>query len=138
MMDNEDAETLNLGEDFKDKNCLTISEVAFILSKKKEEMEKEKSDVINDVFEKSLHYAKRFSGGISSETKEAIRKYLARVTLMNQSGEKKKLHPFQIAQLANLLPGDAEEAQTLIPSLQEYSSSDIENILKELESLKGI
>ncbi|KAF0975268.1 hypothetical protein FDP41_006020 [Naegleria fowleri] len=137
MEDTEDAERLELG-DFKDKTCLTISEVAHILQRKKEELEKEQSDFINDIFDKSLSYAKRFGGGLSYESSLDIKTTLARQTLaLKDSQDRKKLVSFQIAQLANLMPGDAEEAITLIPSLRVFDESEIEKILKDMETRKG-
>ncbi|EFC48219.1 predicted protein [Naegleria gruberi] len=132
------SERLELG-DFKDRQCLTISEVAQMLSKKKEEVEQEQTDYINDVFDKSLTYARRFGGGLSVETTMAIKSALGRATVtLKDSQERRKLQPFQIAQLANLMPGDAEEAATLIPSLKAFDETEIGNLLKDLESLKGI
>ena len=44
---------------------------------------------------------------------------------------KVKLHQFEIASLSNLLPGDVEEATTLIPSLQQkFNETEIEEILR--------
>ncbi|KAG2392835.1 hypothetical protein C9374_011560 [Naegleria lovaniensis] len=137
MEDTEDAERLELG-DFKDKTCLTISEVAHILQRKKEELEKEQSDFINDIFDKSISYSKRFGGGLSYESALDIKTTLARQTLaLKDSQDRKKLVSFQIAQLANLMPGDAEEAITLIPSLRVFDESEIEKILKDMETRKG-
>jgi len=133
------SEQLDLGEEFKDKICLTVSEVAHMLIRKKEELEKEpQSDYINDVFDKSLTYARRFGGGLSEETTKAIKSYLTRVKLTTKTSERKNLQTFEVAELANLMPGDAEEALTLIPSLREFEEKEVEKLLKELESLKGI
>ena len=46
------------------------------------------------------------------------------------------LKPFELVQLANLCPTDADQAKTLIPSLQNRDDDQLQVMLNELASLK--
>ena len=54
--------------------------------------------------------------------------------------EKFGLAPFEVAQLGNLCPGDAQEAKALIPSLamadREIDNSQLTELLEQLNSFK--
>lgn len=75
---------------------------------------------------KSLEYAERF--GQLENTVQAI-------NVRDQlSAVKPELHPFEIAQLASLMPKDAEEARAIIPSLADrYEDDQLNTILKDMD-----
>lgn len=117
----EDAARLELGPEFHQENGaqpLFLSEVAHLLNfhgKKKDEYEPE----LNPVLDKSLKYARRFGQLQKPEQAIAIRDQLMKI--------EPKLHPFEIAQLASLMPGDANEAKAIVPSLVGRYDDDVLN-----------
>jgi DNA-directed RNA polymerase II subunit RPB4 len=52
--------------------------------------------------------------------------------------KRKSLFPFEIASMANLFPGSAEEARTLIPSLADkLEDSEIQEILDDMKAYES-
>mmetsp|Transcript_41011 Transcript_41011/g.92852 ORF Transcript_41011/g.92852 Transcript_41011/m.92852 type:complete len:145 (-) Transcript_41011:118-552(-) len=105
-MHDEDASVLKLGPNFQNAKCLMNAEVALILQMKLQNMApgtQQKSD-----FTKAFEYVNRVKQFTDRDTVKRVRDDL----------EKKNYEDFEIVQLGNLLPGDAEEAKTLIPSLR--------------------
>lgn len=45
----------------------------------------------------------------------------------------KRFHKFEAAALINLRPTSVDEAQTIIPSLQEFTETELEQVLNELD-----
>jgi DNA-directed RNA polymerase II subunit RPB4 len=78
------------------------------------------------VFDKTFHYVnKRF---VNPETVKEVRKLLLRFA--------DKLEPFEMAQLANLMPESSEEAKILIPSLTyRIDDDDLQALLSEMRIL---
>lgn len=77
------------------------------------------------VFIKTLNYARRMSRFKNRETIRAVRAIFT----------EKHLHKFEIAQIANLCPENAEEAKALVPSLEnKIEESELEEVLKDLQS----
>ena len=65
------------------------------------------------------------------ETSKAVREIL----------QDKALHKYELAQLANLCPESAEEARSLIPSLEgpnRFDDEDLQEILDDIAAKKSI
>jgi len=131
--DVEDAGELRLGPDFDDANCLSLAEVKIVCESKvadDAEQAEETSTTRTRVFEKTLAYAKRFSGNTSSTAAAAIRE------LHNNSG----LHDFEGAAISNLKPQDWDEAKTLVPSLEQedrgLTEEGIQAMLDEMSNVR--
>lgn len=126
----EDAAQLELGEEFNNPEAqpLFLSEVAHLLKlqvdgKKGTDYEPD----LNPVLKKSLEYAGRFGQLTSTEQAIAVRDQLTKV--------QPQLHPFEVAQLASLMPKEAEEAKAIIPSLKDRYDDDVLNeILKNMDA----
>lgn len=127
----EDATTLQLGEDFSSEKAqpLTISEVFILLSRKRDmmrELEGPRADEFSSVFKKFLEYVERFDRYKGLEAATNVRNLLQRYD---------NLDPFEMACLANLCPADAEEAKTIIPSLKhKIDDSSLNQLLQDLSS----
>eukprot|EP00188_Purpureofilum_apyrenoidigerum_P003205 Plantae.Rhodophyta-Purpureofilum_apyrenoidigerum.ctg32916.p2 GENE.Plantae.Rhodophyta-Purpureofilum_apyrenoidigerum.ctg32916~~Plantae.Rhodophyta-Purpureofilum_apyrenoidigerum.ctg32916.p2 ORF type:complete len:153 (-),score=41.13 Plantae.Rhodophyta-Purpureofilum_apyrenoidigerum.ctg32916:624-1043(-) len=122
----EDAAELRLGPEFdpKQATALMICEAHALLQTKLQRGEV--SDDVQSVFRKTLAYTERFDRVRERENIHAIRERLDR-----QEG----LHPFERAQIVNLLPENAEEAKSIIPSLQKKMNEDVLNhLLQDLAS----
>jgi DNA-directed RNA polymerase II subunit RPB4 len=79
------------------------------------------------MFSKTLDYVSQLSPMNNPETVKEVRKLL----------KDTELEPFEVAQLANLLPEKAEEAKSLIPSIQaRQDDDDLQQVLNELQNLK--
>lgn len=79
----------------------------------------------SEVFLKTLEYTQQFSKYNSKETIKAVRETL----------QKQKLHKFEIAALANLSPATAEEARTLLPSLEgRFDDLELSEILSDVKT----
>lgn len=128
IVEEEDAATLKFPKEFESAETLTISEVLKILESRKEQSDKTDSgQKLNEVFVKTLEHCKTFNRlGDNKERIHAVRRIL----------QSKKLHKFELAQLANLLPDEAEEARTLIPSLEHnFQDEELTEILKAMQSV---
>ncbi|SCW03204.1 LAFE_0G05292g1_1 [Lachancea fermentati] len=83
----------------------------------------------NQALKQTMVYLTNFSRFRDQET----------VTAVTQLLQSTNLHPFEIAQLGSLSCEDADEAKTLIPSLNsKISDDDLERILKELSNLETL
>ncbi|KAE9412567.1 hypothetical protein Angca_005481, partial [Angiostrongylus cantonensis] len=115
---------------FESRNChaLLTSEVFLLLEHRRQQNEaKDEIDTTNEVFTRSLEYARRFSEFKNRESIKAAR------ALFSQ----KPLHKFEVAQIINLCPETAEEAKALIPSIEnKLEDDDLDQILKDLQSKK--
>ncbi|GAA5933551.1 uncharacterized protein JCM15063_001345 [Sporobolomyces koalae] len=105
--EDEDASQLKFGPEFEQsavqKNTLTISEVKVILDTIEQDKQPD-----NSVFKKTLEYVDTFARFPTPEVSDAVRSSLP----------EEQLKFYEIAQLINLCPADAEEAKALIPSLK--------------------
>ena len=126
----EDAAELNLGEEFQPGKAqpLFLSEAGHLLGVK---LQKQQAGAyapeINPVLKKSVEYAQRFDSIMGTEQAVDVRAQLEQV--------KPELHPFEIAQLASLVPQDAEEAKAIIPSLSKHFENDVLNdVLKNMNT----
>ncbi|CAL1298415.1 unnamed protein product [Larinioides sclopetarius] len=77
---------------------------------------------------KTLNYCQRFSRFRNRETISAVRSLLTQ----------KKVHKFELAQLANLCPETPEEAKTLIPSLEgRFEDEELRQILDDIQTQRS-
>ncbi|CAG2122567.1 unnamed protein product, partial [Medioppia subpectinata] len=105
----EDATELQFPKEFENSETLLISEVDMLLEHRKQQNESaEEEQELSEVFMKTLSYCQRFSRYKNRETIAAVRALLTQ----------KKLHKYELAQLANLCPETPDEAKALIPSLE--------------------
>lgn len=83
----------------------------------------------NKDLKNTMEYLTNFSRFRDQETVSAV------IQLLKSVG----LHPFEVAQLGSLACDTADEAKTLIPSLNnKISDDDLERILKELSNLETL
>lgn len=83
----------------------------------------------NKDLKNTMEYLTNFSRFRDQETVSAV------IQLLKSVG----LHPFEVAQLGTLACDTADEAKTLIPSLNnKISDDDLERILKELSNLETL
>lgn len=83
----------------------------------------------NKDLKNTMEYLTNFSRFRDQETVSAV------IQLLKSAG----LHPFEVAQLGTLACDTADEAKTLIPSLNnKISDDDLERILKELSNLETL
>jgi DNA-directed RNA polymerase II subunit RPB4 len=115
----EDASVLELGPEFVPEKAqpLFLSEASYLLERKVEQHQSASfQGDINPVLKKAFEYAERFDAFRSGDMAMTVRDYLSKV--------EPALHPFEIAQLATLVPEDADEAKVIIPSLRDKFDDD--------------
>ncbi|CAL2032648.1 hypothetical protein CAEBREN_32834 [Caenorhabditis brenneri] len=124
----EDAAECKFPKEFETNTCdaLLTAEVYLLLEHRRQSSEnKDEIEEMSEVFIKTLNYARRMSRFKNRETIRAVRAIFS----------EKHLHKFEIAQIANLCPENAEEAKALVPSLEnKIEESELEEILKDLQS----
>ncbi|GAA5825016.1 hypothetical protein JCM11251_006064 [Rhodosporidiobolus azoricus] len=119
--DDEDAGQLKFGSSFSDdvtqQNMLTISEVKLLL-------ESLKADQVPDnaIFNKTREYVETFARFNEAETVDTVRKSLPNP----------EFAWYEMVQLVNLCPMEAEEAKALIPSLTKMDDDTLQQHLDEL------
>lgn len=123
----EDAALLELGPEFRveqDAQPIFLAEVAHLLRVQVVAKTEQGFTEINPVLKKSLEYAEKF-GNIETQDAIAIRSQLSKVP---------GIHPFEVAQIASLLPKDAEEAKAIIPSLKDrYEDDELNDMIADLD-----
>ncbi|XP_028394234.1 DNA-directed RNA polymerase II subunit RPB4-like [Dendronephthya gigantea] len=123
----EDATELQFPKEFENAETLLNSEVFMLLEHRKAQSEGAEQDEqeLSDVFMKTLEYTQKFSRYKNRETIASVRSLLG----------KKKLHKFELACLANLCPETAEEAKSLIPSLEgRFEDDDLQQLLDDIQT----
>lgn len=123
----EDAAKLEFGAEFDHQKGqpLFTAEVLQLLKLHKEK--NQHVQVNNRLLEPSLEHCDRFGQIDTTEAAIAVREQLQKV--------EPKLHAFEVAQLASLMPKDAEEAKAIIPSLAANYDDDVLNeILKNMDA----
>ncbi|XP_046851390.1 DNA-directed RNA polymerase II subunit RPB4-like [Xenia sp. Carnegie-2017] len=122
----EDATELQFTKEFEDAETLLNSEVFMLLEhRKKQSEETDDEQELSEVFMKTLQYTEKFSRYKNRETIASVRSLLG----------KKKLHRFELACLANLCPESAEEAKSLIPSLEgRFEDDDLQQLLDDIQT----
>lgn len=136
-MDLNDTNILSFEEEFNGVQFLNNAQVASILEEAKDNF------TVNEVFEKTLAHAKRFSGYSDTTLKAQTVKALVE-DLQNRvydklekdgSVSKVKLHMFQTTSLINLDPLNYDEAVALIPSLTKVSGLTEKQINEVLNTI---
>lgn len=128
VVEEEDAALLKFPKEFETADTLFVSEVLKILEIREEQSKKTDSgQKPNEVFVKTLEHCRQFNRlGDNREKISAVRRML----------QTKKLHKFELAQLANLCPDSAEEARTFIPSLESnFQDEELAEILNAMFSM---
>lgn len=124
----EDAAECKFPKEFELNTCdaLLTAEVYLLLEHRRQSNEtKDEIEEMSEVFIKTLNYARRMSRFKNRETIRAVRAIFS----------EKHLHKFEVAQIANLCPENAEEAKALVPSLEnKIEESELEEVLKDLQS----
>ncbi|XP_035697365.1 DNA-directed RNA polymerase II subunit RPB4 [Branchiostoma floridae] len=125
----EDAAQLQFPKEFENAETLLNSEVNMLLEHRKQQNESaEEEQELSEVFMKTLGYTSRFSRFKNRETIAAVRSLLMQ----------KKLHKFELAALANLCPESAEEAKSLIPSLEgRFEDEELQQILDDIQTKRS-
>ncbi|GJQ69777.1 hypothetical protein Trydic_g22336 [Trypoxylus dichotomus] len=126
----EDAADLQFPKEFENAETLLISEVHMLLEHRKAQNESaEDEQEFSDVFMKTLTYTDRFRKFKNKEVISAVRNLLSQ----------KKLHKFELAAIANLCPETAEEAKSLIPSLEgRFEDEDLQALLDDIQTKRSI
>ncbi|KAF9240710.1 HRDC-like protein [Melanogaster broomeanus] len=117
----EDASALKLGAEFNNAGCLLISEVKYLL----ENRDKDAPDTA--VYNKTLEYVKTFAKFNTTDSASAVRETLRREPALTQ---------FETAQIANLCPGTAEEAKSVVPSLVKIDDDKLQTLLDEIQTMR--
>lgn len=125
----EDACELTFPKEFENAETLLISEVRMLLEHRKQQNENaEEEQELSEVFVKTHTYCERFSKYKCRETISAVRQLL----------NTKKIHRFELAQLANLCPETPEEAKALIPSLEgRFQDEELRLILEDIQTQRS-
>lgn len=126
----EDASELIFPKEFQDQETLLISEVQQLLDHRKSQNESaEEEQELSEVFKKTHAYCDRFSKYKNRENIAAVRNLLK---------QKKNLHKFQLAQLANLCPETIDEAKAHIPSLEgRFKDDELRLLLEDMHVFKA-
>ncbi|CAH2003229.1 unnamed protein product [Acanthoscelides obtectus] len=116
--------------EFENAETLLISEVHMLLEHRKDQNESaEDEQEFSEVFMKTLTYTDRFRKFKNKETISAVRNLLMQ----------KKLHKFELAAIANLCPETAEEAKSLIPSLEgRFEDEELQALLDDIQTKRSI
>ncbi|THD22147.1 DNA-directed RNA polymerase II polypeptide [Fasciola gigantica] len=126
-----DATMLKFPKEFESSDTLMLAEVKLLLEHRKEQNETATIHELelSQVFTKTLNYAAQFSKFSNRETIESVRALLSQ----------KRLHSFELASVANLLPDTAEEAKALIPSLDcsRFTDEELQQLLDEIQSKRS-
>ncbi|CAB3987272.1 DNA-directed RNA polymerase II subunit RPB4 [Paramuricea clavata] len=113
-------------QEFENAETLLNSEVFMLLEHRKGQSDgPEDEQELSQVFMKTLDHTQKFSRYKNRETIASVRSLLG----------KKKLHKFELACLANLCPETAEEAKSLIPSLEgRFEDDDLQQLLDDIQT----
>lgn len=125
----EAAANLNLG-DFQDVDTLTLSEAALVLNALVSKRRADRKNVNEtEMLGATLKYLDNFARFTQKENVEAVERLLS---------AHKDLAKFERAQLGSLCCENADEAKTLIPSLQDkIKDEDLQDLLDEISKLQN-
>lgn len=129
----ENAAELQFPKEFEsqDTKTLLISEVHILLEHRRQQNESaEEEQEFSEVFMKTLNYTQRFAKFKNMENIASVRQLLTN----------KKIHKFEMAQLANLCPETPEEAKSLIPSLEaegRFTDEELTTILEDIQTKRS-
>ncbi|CZR65869.1 related to DNA-directed RNA polymerase II chain [Phialocephala subalpina] len=127
--DEEAASELKLGE-FQDVDALTHSEAALVINALVAKRRMDKKNINEtEMLVKTTDYLDHFARFKRKENVEAVERLLS---------AHKELAKFERAQLGSLCCDTAEEAKTLIPSLQDkITDEELQELLDEITKLMG-
>ncbi|KAM0313814.1 hypothetical protein ACHAO8_005205 [Botrytis cinerea] len=127
--DEEASTVLKLGE-FQDVDALTHSEAALVINALVAKRRGDRKNVNEtEILSKTQEYLDHFARFKRKENVEAVERLL---------GSRGELAKFERAQLGSLCCDTADEAKTLIPSLQDkISDDDLTELLDEITKLMG-
>ena len=106
-----------------------LHQVHILLEHRKQQNENAEEEMeFSEVFMKTLNYTQRFAKFKNMENIASIRQLLTN----------KKLHKFELAQLANLCPESPEEAKSLIPSLEgRFDDAELASLLEDITTKRS-
>lgn len=114
----------------KGKKVLTVSEVSFLADQVVAARKAEDSDFVpNGMLLKVAEYGQRFATNKNRATIDKIRDVCATAGLSEE----------EVGLVVNLSPQTAEEARTLVPTLQDtqrFSDEDLDQLLQELATYR--
>ncbi|PMD26901.1 hypothetical protein NA56DRAFT_591672 [Hyaloscypha hepaticicola] len=127
--DEEASAELKLGE-FQDVDALTHSEAALVINALVAKRSADRKNINEtEMLSKTRDYLDHFARFKRKENVEAVERLLS---------AHKELAKFERAQLGSLCCDTAEEAKTLVPSLQDkISDDDLQELLDEITKLMG-
>ena len=105
-----------------------VLKLSFSYRQQNENAEEEQE--FSEVFMKTLNYTQRFAKFKNMENIASVRQLLTN----------KKIHKFEMAQLANLCPETPEEAKSLIPSLEaegRFTDDELATILDDIQTKRS-
>jgi hypothetical protein len=137
-----DASMLQLGPDFTEDDerrttTLMNDEVMVLLSAAVEK------GTAEETARQTLDFLRKISGGGDNDVLRAataeIRNMLVSGEYRMKDQEVRKLHPFEVAQLANLIATEAsvEEVVSWIPSLDDLDEAELEDVLGHVAEAKS-
>ena len=136
MDDTEDAATLKFSDFWKNAQSLNISEVESVLRGPFARMTNDGK--ISQHLDRAYRHSLRFSKIRDLQQLQQLRVNLedweppSALGALAQDADSVRLAPFEVSQMVNLMPTDAEEAKTLMPSLARFQNSDIMSALEIL------
>ncbi len=130
MDDQQDSARLEFDKVWKSAQCLNTCEIEQLL--RGPYLQAEASGDMKPHLETAYKHARRFSKLKDSQALQELRMALEDWEAPSSAGlqqSEAKLVQFEQAQLITLVPGDADEAISLIPSLDRFSPVDVSSIL---------
>lgn len=130
MDDQQDSARLEFDSVWKSAQCLNICEIEQLL--RGPYLQAEAAGDMKPHLETAYKHARRFSKLKDSQALQELRMALEDWEAPSSAGlqdTESKLVPFEQAQLLTLAPSDADEAMSLIPSLDRFSPVDVSSIL---------
>ena len=126
----ENAAELQFPKEFENAEALLISEVNLLLQHRIKQNETQEDEMeFSEVFTKTHNYTTRFSRFNNRDTISTVRNLL----------KQKKLHKYELAQIANLAPETPEEAKGLIPSLEgRFQDEELAAMLDDIQTQRSI
>ena len=136
MSDDFDAAALRFGDLWKTAQHLNICEVESVLRAPFSRMQPSNPQPHLD---RAYRHALRFSRIRDVQALQQLRVALEDWEPPSSLGslvtdESMRLVPFEVAQLVNLMPADAEEAKAVLPSLERFPAGDVLSLLEIMGS----
>jgi len=128
-MEEEDCSELRLGAIFEDADSVLNAEVALILENKLANTSEDADSTATEMLHKFKTYVDRFNFYSGQENVKKVRELL----------ERRDLHNFEVAAIANLHPSSEDEAKGLVKSLRnkaEFTDEVCAEMLEELATYR--